>query len=144
MADNRPCIRGKNPYHWAMVKRRGYLLIEVIIGLSIFALFAGVVTQGFLVGLKLYGETDDTDPNAGVIAAVLTNRIKSSMGPETSLEMGFDSEKWKMDIKAKSQISNISQKLYAFSVNVAKITDTQGNRLDHALPQEYHIFRYLP
>ncbi|MDR0590653.1 MAG: prepilin-type N-terminal cleavage/methylation domain-containing protein [Puniceicoccales bacterium] len=127
-----------------MVKRRGYLLIEVIIGLSIFALFAGVVTQGFLVGLKLYGEADDADPNAGVIAAVLANRIKSSTGPDTSIEMGFDAEKWKMDIRAKGQVSNISQKLYAFSVNVAKIADIQGNRSDRAAPQEYHIFRYLP
>ncbi|MDR1303242.1 MAG: type II secretion system GspH family protein [Puniceicoccales bacterium] len=127
-----------------MAKRRGYLLIEVIIGLSIFALFAGVVTQGFLVGLKLYGEADEADPNAGVIAAVLTNCIKSSMGPDASIEMGLDAEKWKMDIKAKSQVPNISQKLYAFSVNVAKTADSQGNRSDQATHQEYHIFRYLP
>jgi hypothetical protein len=127
-----------------MFKQRGYLLIEVIIGLSIFALVAGVVTQGFLVGLKLYGEADDADPNEGVITAILTNRIKSSMGTDASMEMGLGSEKWKMDIKGKNQVPNVSQKLYALNVSVTKITDSQGNRIDHPTSQTYSIFRYIP
>jgi hypothetical protein len=127
-----------------MEKRRGYLMIEVIIGLSIFALVAGVVTQGFLVGLKLYSDVDDGDPQESVITFILTNRIKSSMGTDASMEAGFGSEKWKMEIKAKNQIANIGQKLYAFNVSVAKIVDSQGNRIDRPQAQEYHIFRYLP
>ncbi|MDR0678562.1 MAG: hypothetical protein LBF44_03440, partial [Holosporaceae bacterium] len=80
------------------------MLIEVILGLSIFALFAGGVTQIFLMGLQLYQESTD-DPNEAVIFMALVNRIQK--GKETAgslIELPFhykDTQEniWKLKVE---------------------------------------------
>ncbi|MDR3317614.1 MAG: prepilin-type N-terminal cleavage/methylation domain-containing protein [Puniceicoccales bacterium] len=124
--------------------RKGYLLIEVIIGLSIFALVTGVVTQGFLTGLKLYGEADDADPNESVVAPMLINRITNKTDLNAPIEIGLGKEKWKVEVKAKNQISSVSQKLYALDIGITKSIDLNGRNIDPPLEKAYHIFRYMP
>ncbi|MDR2807149.1 MAG: prepilin-type N-terminal cleavage/methylation domain-containing protein [Puniceicoccales bacterium] len=126
------------------MNRRGYLLIEVIIGLSIFALVAGVVTQGFLVGLDLYKNASDADPNEGIIATILVNRIKNSMSAGSSFEIGLGQEKWKLTLKEKTPIASISPQLYALAISIAKIAERGSDKpIDKPIEKEYAIFRHF-
>jgi hypothetical protein len=126
------------------MSRKGYLLIEVIIGLSIFTLVAGAVTQGFLVGLKLYDESEKVDLNEGIITNILLNRIKKTTDANSPVNAKFGPEEWKAEVITKSPVKEISQNLYALNVEVAKTIDAQGNRLEHPTGKKYAVFRYLP
>ncbi|MDR1435546.1 MAG: hypothetical protein LBI77_04045 [Puniceicoccales bacterium] len=127
------------------MNRRGYLLIEVIIGLSIFALTTGAITQGFLLGLKMYKMTDSVDPNEAVITTTLINRIKSSMDPTgSSIVMKFGkNETWKLELRQKTSVANISPSLCYLKIVVTKTRDSEGTKIDQPEEKEYTIFRHL-
>ncbi|MDR1906852.1 MAG: hypothetical protein LBQ03_01375 [Puniceicoccales bacterium] len=124
------------------MNRKGYLLIEVIFGLSLFALVAGVVTQGFLVGLKLFREAGGTDPNEAVITTLLINRIKTTT-TGTPIKMHFGSEEWQIKVDTAENIKNISPQLYALNIGIAKVVNAQGKSIASPIEKKYHIFRYL-
>jgi hypothetical protein len=96
-------------------QRNGYLLIEVILALSIFALFAGGVTQIFLMGLQLYQESTD-DANEAVISMAPVNRIQK--GKETAgslIELSFhckDNQEniWKLKAEESHELKGASPK----------------------------------
>lgn len=116
-------------------------MIEVIVGLSLFALVTGIVTEGFLIGLKLYKDAD-VDPNEAVITTMLINRIKNNTTKATMHFIG--QEEW--DIEVKNPINPISgtAKLYALNISIAKLKDSHGNAVTPIEKKEYNIFRYLP
>jgi hypothetical protein len=122
--------------------RKGYLLIEIIFGLSLFALVAGVVTQGFLIGLKLYRDAG-TDSNEAVITMLLINRIKkATSGATTSIKL--NEEEWQVRIENASELAKALPGLWALNINVAKIKDSKGNNVQPLEEKKYNIFRYLP
>jgi hypothetical protein len=148
-----------------MIKnRRGYLLIEVILGLSIFAIFAGCVTQIFLLGFKLHATVTE-DPNEGFITNILINRIKSgSVNPNTEigLPIHYDAkskyeEKWVLKVKGSTDISerlfpgrnrdSNGGKLYALEIEVQKTEHRDFSKPDSPSKElekkTYKIFRYV-
>ncbi|MDR1366868.1 MAG: hypothetical protein LBJ13_03110 [Puniceicoccales bacterium] len=135
-------------------RRKGYLLIEVILGLSIFALFAGGVTQMFLIGLQLY-QTSTDDPNEAVISVALINRIQK--GKETvgsSIELPFhyknnQEDIWKLKVEESHELKGIfpkaEAKLYALKVSIGK-TSANANASGNSPTFEektYEIFRCI-
>ncbi|MDR0418464.1 MAG: hypothetical protein LBH08_03465 [Puniceicoccales bacterium] len=133
---------------------KGYLLIEVILGLSIFALFAGGVTQMFLIGLQLY-QTSVDDPNEAVVAVALINRIQKGKEVVGSLiELPFhykndQEEMWKLKVEESHELKGIfpkaETKLYALKVSIGR-TSTNANTSRNPLVSEeksYEIFRCI-
>ncbi|MDR0740736.1 MAG: hypothetical protein LBF34_03440 [Puniceicoccales bacterium] len=122
--------------------RKGYLLIEVILGLSVFALAAGVVTHGFLLGLNLH-KNAGIDSNEAVVTTLLINRIKqATVG--TTFSIKLDKEEWELKLeKANAITTGVLSNLWALDISVAKIKDFKGNGVLRE-EKKYSIFRYLP
>jgi hypothetical protein len=141
-----------------MKSKRGYLLIEVILALSIFALFAGSVTQMFLLGLKFYNDSTD-GPNEATISMVLINRIKKehvgSGATGTSIELPFqplpdsgtDEEGWRLQIESAQEIPSITPKngakFYALKVKIGKIPTSSTESSPLLNEKTYEIFRCI-
>ncbi|MDR1590750.1 MAG: hypothetical protein LBR92_02010 [Puniceicoccales bacterium] len=138
--------------------RKGYLLIEIIFALALFGVTAGVVTNGFLIGLRLR-EKADTNRNEAVVTTMLINRINrmptSNNAPNapnapttirSEIEMHFGKEKWRLKIAPGSQylVGGTFPKLFACDIKVAQIEDFNGNKIASPEEKEYHIFRHIP
>jgi hypothetical protein len=125
------------------MRRKGYLLIEIVFALSLFALVAGVVSQGFLFGLKLYKKSKNNNSNEGVITTLLINRIKEPKVGDL-IEMTFGQESWRLRIDELTKVARISNSLNALAIKVSKTIDAKGNPVAAPEEKEYHIFRYFP
>ena len=102
-------------------KSRAFLLIEVIFALSLFAIFAGAITQGFMTGLNVRNQSDaNLDPNDLIKINLLIDRIQSEHSKNNSsdikVEAEFptsdktlqkDAEKWTLTVKNKKEIKSI-------------------------------------
>lgn len=135
-------------------RQKGYLFVEVMIGLAVFTLFAGAVAQTFTAGLRLFQE--ETDPNDAIMAMTLINRIKernipATDGAEVTIEMpltyqgGGQNETWKMVATRKKLIDlfnpdNAPSGTKGLCYLEAKITRTAGRKTEEK--GTYPIFRY--
>ncbi|MDR2201125.1 MAG: hypothetical protein LBN94_03390 [Puniceicoccales bacterium] len=130
------------------MNRKGYLLIEIIIGLSIFLLAAAAITQGILVGLKIHQGISARDPNEALIATSLINCFHpiNPRNPinarEFSMEFMADSnilEKWEIKSSQSEQSGTSIPKLYALNIHIQKVEPKPEG------PQTtYPVFRYFP
>jgi hypothetical protein len=123
--------------------RKGYLLIEVIFGLSLFAMIAGIVTHGFLIGLRLFREAR-TDSSEAVVTMLLINRIKRNNAARgTNIPIKLGREEWQLNIENANLVANNVPDLWALGVAIAKLKDSAGNNVPLE-EKKYNIFRYLP
>lgn len=129
-------------------KNKAFLLIEVIVALSIFALLAGAITQGFLTGMKMRSSVEVRDEsNEAVITNMLINKIEKTSLPPASkpikVSIPLEGEKkdqedtWQLVVKESKKIF-ASNNLYALKVEISKTPSSPGET-----PKVYNIFRYI-
>lgn len=155
-----------------LFKNRAFLLIEVIFALSLFAIFAGAITQGFMTGLNVRSQSGvSVNPNDIVkINLLIDNITLKHIQEKEKIELSFPVldensqnkiEKWELNIKNSKEIKTIgstdevknSENEYELSVGnnkenwygVIYSLDIQiKNDREENNRFNYSIFKFLP